>query len=95
MYGLQSLQGRSFGSQIFMAELKTSKDSAFFKSAETNPQILDRRESKEFAPLYTPLIGLAKKSSYVLCYNNKDIWGYLFAVSKFFCSQDLCIFETF
>ena len=31
-----------------MAELKTSKNSAFFKSAGTNSEILDLRDSKNF-----------------------------------------------
>ena len=39
MYVLDTL-----GCHIFMAELKTSKVSAFFESAETNSLILDRRE---------------------------------------------------
>ena len=34
----------------FMAELETSKDSAFCKLAGTNSQILDRRESNDFVP---------------------------------------------
>ena len=34
------LQGHSCGSQIFMIELKTSKNSMFSKSAGTNSQIL-------------------------------------------------------
>ena len=31
-----------------MVELKTYKNSAFFKSAETNSQILNRREPNDF-----------------------------------------------
>ena len=59
---LQSLQGPSVDSLIFMAEFKTSKNSAFFKSAGTNFQILGRREHNNFVPSYAPLIGLVKKS---------------------------------
>ena len=40
MYVLQSLQGHSFDSDTFMAEWKTSKNSAFFKSVGTNFQVL-------------------------------------------------------
>ena len=35
---------------IFMAELKASKNSVFFKSAGTNSQILDRKEPNDFVP---------------------------------------------
>ena len=48
MYVLQNFQGRSFGSHIFMAELKTSIISAFFKSAGTNSQVLGRRKANYF-----------------------------------------------
>lgn len=67
----KSLQGHSFGSHIFMADWKTSKNSAFFKSAGTTSQILGQREHNYFVPSYAPLVGLDKKSG--LCLNVKII----------------------
>ena len=48
MHDLQSLQGHCSGSHIFMAELKTFKTSAFFKSAGTNSESLGLRDSNNF-----------------------------------------------
>ena len=62
IYDFQSLQGHSLGSYIFMAELKTSKNFAFFKSIGTNSQFLGRKEPNGFIPWYIPLTDLVKKS---------------------------------
>ena len=48
MQVLQKMQVHSFGSQIFMAELETSKNSALFKSAGTYSHILGPREPNDF-----------------------------------------------
>ena len=60
IYVLQSLQRHSLGSYIFMAELKTSKNFAFFKSIRT--QFLGRKEPNGLIPWYIPLTDLVKKS---------------------------------
>ena len=57
LYTLQSLQGHSFGSHIFMAELKTPKN-----SVGINSHISGRREPNNFVPQYTPAIVLVRKS---------------------------------